>query len=84
MGVWLFLTRFDIEINWGTGLLLIPWVAVMSLERSCAMPCFLLMFAVVLVRESKMVWAALCLALCYLFRTEYLLFGLLAFLRWDE
>ena len=84
MGAWLFLTRFDIEIHLGTGLLLIPWVAVMSLERSCAMPCFLVMLAIVLIRESRMAGAALCLALCYLFRTEYLFFGLLAFMKWGD
>ena len=72
-GVWLFFTEFEVNIHWGTVFGLLPFVAVMALKQTAAVPCALVIVAVVLMRHRKVWAAAVVLALCALFRTELLL-----------
>ena len=76
VGVYLWFIEFKVEVTVLNTFLLLPFVAVMALMQTAAVPCFLVLCAVLLLRRERVWPAALLLGLCGLFRTELLILPL--------
>jgi hypothetical protein len=73
MGVAIFYLTFHIEPNAWNAFALLPFVAVMALEQSAAIPVYLFLVCFSFLRMRKIWLPAILLGICVLFRTEFLL-----------
>ena len=72
-GVGLWWAEFGVPSQWYHVFAILPFVACMALMQTAAIPCFLVLVAVVALRHGKTWVAAVLVGICGLFRTELLI-----------